>query len=312
MPIRLSKEHIHALLSQPSAISEAHEKVIQTDVFIAGSGPIASTYARQIIDNHKTATVCMAEIGAQDSPVVGSHHKNTIKPVSRFLTFFPVNVIKGALQPVSVPPSDTYISTLGGNGWTPSLTDVLITEGRNPDQDPRVNLGATAVTRTVGGMATHWTCSCPMPHEEERVNNPIPRNELDSLLEKAKGLLNVHSDQYNDSIRNQVVRAELQKRFPRRGITDLPLGVERRKDNKCYVTWTGADTVLKDTVKDPRFRLLTETRVTKLMLNDLPGDEAICALVRDLRNDRDVIVVAKVCHSLNMLHMIPDLPTGYV
>ncbi|PIL28620.1 hypothetical protein GSI_08662 [Ganoderma sinense ZZ0214-1] len=204
-----------------------------------------------------------------------------------------VNVIKGALQPVSVPPSDTYISTLGGDGWTPSLTDVLITEGRNPHQDPRVNLKATAVTRTVGGMATHWTCACPMPHAEERVNNPIPRSELDSLLEKAKGLLNVHSDQYNDSIRNQVVRAELQKRFPGRGITDLPLGVERRKDNKRYVTWTGADTVLKDTVKDPRFKLLTETRVTRLVLNDLGGDHAVCALVRDLRNDRDAIVVAK-------------------
>jgi pyranose oxidase len=70
-----------------------------------------------------------------------------------------VNVIKGALQKVSVPPSETYIATLGGDGWTPGLKP-LVFHGSNPNQVPMFNLKDFAVTRTVGGMATHWTCAC--------------------------------------------------------------------------------------------------------------------------------------------------------
>ena len=39
-----------------------------------------------------------------------------------------VNVIKGALQPISVPPSDTYLPTLGGDAWTPAVDQTLIME----------------------------------------------------------------------------------------------------------------------------------------------------------------------------------------
>lgn len=73
-----------------------------------------------------------------------------------------VNVIKGALQPISVPTGDTFHPTLGGTGWIASSTQKLVAQGHNPNQDPQTNLKAAAVTRTVGGMATHWTCSCRM------------------------------------------------------------------------------------------------------------------------------------------------------
>ena len=68
-----------------------------------------------------------------------------------------VNVIKGALQPVSIPPGETFQSTLGASGWN---QPGVVSKGFNPEQRSELNLRAAAITRTVGGMATHWTCSC--------------------------------------------------------------------------------------------------------------------------------------------------------
>jgi pyranose oxidase len=260
------------------------------DVCIAGSGPIAAAYASTIIENHPTATVLMVEIGSQDSLIAGEHHKNTIKYQKDIDSF--VNVIKGALQPISIPPSEAYISTLGGTGWSPGSNQVLVTEGHNPNQRPEVNLRASAVTRTVGGMATHWTCACPEPNSEERQNNPI--ENLQELLQEAKDLLNVHSDQYDHSIRHTVVKEALQRAYPDRGITSLPLAVERRTDNPDYVTWTGTHRLLSKALEAPtRFKILTETRFTKLVYSELTPDYIQGALIRDLRGNCDKLVLAR-------------------
>ncbi|KAG8985905.1 Pyranose 2-oxidase [Tulasnella sp. JGI-2019a] len=268
------------------------ENVIFTDVFIAGSGPIGCTYARTILEKSTTATVVMAEIGSQDSKIIGEHHKNSIKYQKDIDAF--VNVIKGALQVISAPPAETYIPTLGGNGWTPSSTDTLIFQGSNPRQQHDTNLKASAVTRTVGGMATHWTCACPIPHDEERVNNPIPKAELDRLLKSSQTLLNVHTDQYDGSIRHRVVKSTLIAALgTERGVRNLPLAVQRRADNPDYVTWTGCDTILGNVVDDKRFMLKPEMRVTRLIRDPTNPGEVWGALVRDLRKDMDIIVVAK-------------------
>jgi hypothetical protein len=46
----------------------------------------SSTYASVIIEEHPEAKVYMAEIGSQDSRILGEHHKNSIKYVSRPLS----------------------------------------------------------------------------------------------------------------------------------------------------------------------------------------------------------------------------------
>lgn len=38
-------------------------------------------FARHILENHQTARVFMADIGAQDNPIVGYHNKNSVKLV---------------------------------------------------------------------------------------------------------------------------------------------------------------------------------------------------------------------------------------
>ncbi|KAF8867769.1 hypothetical protein CPB85DRAFT_105397 [Mucidula mucida] len=262
--------------------------ILHPNVLVAGSGPIAAAYARTIIDKHPTASVLMVEIGSQDNPIIGAHHKNSIKYQKDIDTF--VHVINGALQPVSVSPADTYIPTLGGNSWQPSPQDVLIFQNSNPNQRREVNLKSSAVTRTVGGMATHWTCACPTPHTEELVNNPIPKAELVPLFERGKKLLNVHPDQYDGSIRHEVVKSTLKTALGKRDVENLPLAVERRKDNPAYVTWSGPNTVLGDAVKNDRFHLWSEARVTKVIERE---GMAKAVLVRDLATDMDVIVLVK-------------------
>jgi pyranose oxidase len=260
-------------------------------VFIAGSGPIGCTYARTILDERPSTKVDIAEIGSQDSPIVGAHHKNSIKYQKDFDAF--VNVIKGALQPVSIPPGDTYQSTLARAAWAPTVNPLVI-HGNNPSQSRERNLKAAAVTRTVGGMASHWTCSCPEPHEEERkeLNKVIPQSELKELLARSGKLLNVHSDQYDHSIRHTVVKERVEHFLPNRGVNNIPLAVKRRSDNPNFVTWSGSDTVLGEQVV--KIKLHTETRVTKLIFDKIHPRRVIAAILRSLNTNDDILVIAKV------------------
>jgi pyranose oxidase len=134
-----------------------------------------------------------------------------------------------------------------------------------------------------------------VPHDEERVNNPIDKAEFDVLLDRAKTLLNVHNDQYDDSIRHTVVKDTLQPLAKSRGVTSLPLGVERRTDNPEYVTWTGSNTILGNVPKDPRFTLVTEMRVTELIASTIDPKQVDAVLVRNLNTNDDELVIAKVC-----------------
>ena len=208
---------------------------------------------------------------------------------SSFRSAFTESFYKGALQPISVPPSDGFIPTLYGQGWTPPPGKPLVSHGLNPNQASEFNLKASAVTRAVGGMATHWTCACPRPHPEERENNPIDPQELDALLHRAETILDVTTDQYDDSIRHNVVLDTLKPKLGDR-VKPLPLAVRRRTDNPDYVTWSGSDTVLGNAVKSDRFTLSSETRVTRVLpFFDNPSTVA-GVLIRDLKCDRDIFV----------------------
>ena len=131
--------------------------------------------------------------------------------------------------------------------------------------------------------------------ERQILHKIIPQTEFDALLESAGEILGVHSDQFDSSIRHNVVKTLLQDdpAFQSRGVTDIPLGVKRRTDNPDYFTWTGSDTVLGEQVKNSNFKLFTETRVTKLHFDPftLKIDGAI---LRDLNTDTNIVVKAKV------------------
>ncbi|KAJ1304639.1 hypothetical protein OPQ81_005780 [Rhizoctonia solani] len=253
--------------------TQHNPKLVETDVLIAGSGPIGCAFARQIMDNTEDyeTNILMIEVGAQDSPVIGRHHKNSIKYQKDIDAF--VNVIKGALQPVSVPPVSTYMPTLGGDPWYPeekkdsdsshiNHDQGLVSPFINLHQKPEKNLPGCAVTRTVGGMATHWTCACPRPHADERGFTPLERpDEFDELLGEAEKMLNVEvtTKAFEDSVRHNLVKGILQESY--NNVADLPLAV-RREEGSHYVTWSGSDTVLGDPGKwGERFELRSEHKL---------------------------------------------------
>ncbi|KAF8593009.1 pyranose 2-oxidase [Ceratobasidium sp. AG-I] len=262
------------------------------DVFIAGSGPIGATFARIVLERCPGSKVIMCEIGSQDSKEIGMHHKNSIKYQKDIDAF--VHVIQGALQPVSLPPNkDTHMATLGDVAWRPPPKTELVQAAHNPKQSAENNLPGCAITRTVGGMATHWTCACPRPEPEEREKKPksISDGDFIKLLEAAEDLLHVRKDQYDHSIRHSVVKEALAKVFGKERVENLPLAVKRRDENKEYVTWSGTNTVLGEYAD--KLILRSETRVTRLDLNPANRKEIRGVLCRNLRTHEDILITAK-------------------
>ncbi|CEL59887.1 hypothetical protein RSOLAG1IB_09171 [Rhizoctonia solani AG-1 IB] len=270
------------------------------DVFIAGSGPLGATYARQVLENHESARVLMVEVGAQEGPIVGMNMKNAVKYQRDFDAF--THIIRGAMQPMSIPPADGFLSALQGDVWSQTKGRSSVGSPFNPDQDHTQALGYGAVTRSVGGMATHWTCCCPEPHDDELVQSPIERSKMRKLLQRGKELLNVRTDQFDTSVRHQLVKKALADAYQHRGIsvTSLPLAAERSKDNDTLVEWSGMNTVLgnyidaKDAHGRNRFKLLTECLVIKFEANPDAPNIIKSALIRDLRTGKEGSVGAKV------------------
>ena len=105
--------------------------------------------------------------------------------------------------------------------------------------------------------------------------------------------LNVKHDQYDMSIRHNIVKNTLASSVFGNRVHNLPLAVERRKDNPDYVTWSGPDTILGGAKKKFHPELLAEHRVTKVVEN-VASKEISGVLLRDLNEDEDKLVLAKV------------------
>ena len=136
-----------------------------------------------------------------------------------------------------------------------------------------------------------------IPHDDERIelDKVIPKATLNAHLERAATLLNIHPNEYDQSIRHNLVRKGLTEALaphPGRTFTNIPLAVQRRVDNPDFVTWTGTDTVLGEW--NDKFELLTETRVTQIGIISDTGNQIGYALLRDLNTNNDRLVMAKV------------------
>ncbi|KAI8970760.1 hypothetical protein BD414DRAFT_501994 [Trametes punicea] len=196
------------------------------DVVIAGSGPVGATYARILVEaGYKVA---MFDVGEIDSgPKIGSHKKN------------------GQLMPVSVPVNRLVADTLAPSSWQAS--SFFVRNGANPAQDPFRNLGGQAVTRVVGGMATHWTCATPRFNKAERPcivkdNEDADNAEWDRLYGIAESFMRTGKTQFDRSIRHKLVLDRLQEVYGKtRDFQQIPLAAQRRSPR--FVEWSSAHTV---------------------------------------------------------------------
>ncbi|QRV88044.1 GMC oxidoreductase [Ceratobasidium sp. AG-Ba] len=252
------------------------------DVFIAGSGPVGATYARKLVDAGLSVVMC--ELGATDTKPAASHKKNEIeyqKDIDRF-----VNVIKGALSPVSVALHNTFVDTLDPASWNNETP--FVTNGKNPEQDPATNLSAQAVTRGTGGMATHWTCA--VPHFLKGVERPVihPQQEdkddqeWNELYKGAGELIYRSETEFDEcSIRHTlilntlketpIVNKDIKEPNPKDGqgpssigVQDvnlaneppqngrvyrpLPLAARRLTNSPRYVEWMSAESIYEDLI----------------------------------------------------------------
>lgn len=246
---------------------------VEVDVLVVGSGPIGSTYARKLVEAGRS--VYMVDIGAQMSKRPGEHLKNSFL-YQRNIDLF-ASVIRGHLHVLSIPANDSPVMTLdpGAFQFDYSKYKGFVLNNQNPDQHPATNLPGAGVTYGVGGMTTHWTCATPRHHPTMERSDIYPADEWDRLYDQGEKILNTHRHEFDDSIRHVVVREALSNEFTELeepyNVQNLPLAVERRKDNPGFVHWTGTDTVLGPLADGPLdqdpFVLKEQHRCTRLVTN---------------------------------------------
>lgn len=261
---------------------------VEVDVLVVGSGPIGSTYARKLVEAGRS--VYMVDIGAQMSKRPGEHLKNSFL-YQRNIDLF-ASVIRGHLHVLSIPANDSPVMTLdpGAFQFDYSKYKGFVLNNQNPDQHPATNLPGAGVTYGVGGMTTHWTCATPRHHPTMERNDIYPADEWDRLYDQGEEILNTHRHEFDDSIRHVVVREALANEFTELeepyNVQNLPLAVERRKDNPEFVRWTGTDTVLGPLADGPLdqdpFVLKEQHRCTRLVTNG-DGSKIEYAEVQNLK-----------------------------
>ncbi|KAI0631442.1 pyranose oxidase [Trametes polyzona] len=209
---------------------------VQYDVIIVGSGPIGSTYARELVEAGYNVAI--------DSGLkIGSHKKNTVEYQKNIDQF--VHVIQGQLMPVSVPINKLVVDTLSPASWQAS--NFFVRNGSNPEQDPFTNLGGQAVTRVVGGMSTHWTCATPRFNKEERPrlvkgDDAADDREWDRLYARAEEYIKTGTHQFDQSIRHNLVLDTLKESYGQeRDFQQIPLAATRK--TPTFVEWSSAHTV---------------------------------------------------------------------
>lgn len=149
-------------------------------------------------------------------------------------------------------------------------------------------------------MSTHWTCATPEQHKDLERSDIFSDAEWAGLYKEAAGYLKTSRTEFDNSIRQQLVKEKLATAFdkmfpevvPKREILSLPLACKRNELNPDYVTWTATDTILGDTVNDPKFHLLSNHQCTKV-LHDPSSGKIIAATVKNLEEKGRIYVFAK-------------------
>jgi pyranose oxidase len=287
-------------------MAEAAERA-QVDAFIAGSGPIGAMYARQLVEAGKR--VLMVDPGAQLSPALGQHLKNSALYQRDIDLFAPV--IRGHLHIASVPSNNAPEVTLDPAAFQVDMERYrgFLHNNQNPEQSPYRNLDAAAVTYAVGGMATHWTCATPRHHPTVERTDLLTNEEWDEYYGQGEALFHTTQEAFSHSMRHQLVLdllgteyTELEAPYHAQA---LPLAVRRRDDDPRYVHWSGTDNILgplSTNDAEGRFDLRAQHICRHLGLS-ADGARIEYAEVEDLQSRRSLRIEAETfvvaCNAIN-------------
>lgn len=266
----------------------------QPVIAVVGSGPIGSTFARELLERHPRARVVMFEAGPQLTAVPGESVRNIPSPDekarARELSQGPQ---AGALRESLGIPAGTVVE---GMFTARQGTHLLDFGGEGAAHAP--TFPAAAASTNVGGMGAHWTCATPRPSGSERVDF-IDDAEWDALIERAEELLHVQSAAFADSAVGAAIRSLLEEAAGSDPApSTLPVAGDPQPDGT--VRWAGADVVLGPLV-DPssplaaRFELRDLSLVRQIVVD---GARATGVVVEDLRTretatvEADLVVVA--------------------
>lgn len=261
----------------------------ELDVVIVGSGPIGAVFARTLVD--KGLKVLMIDMGEQATRRVGDHKKNSVvvqKDISSF-----TNIVKGDLRLLSVSTSKEYVSR-DPSSWSPKKP--FRRNGQNPIQDDSVNLPASAVSRVVGGMGSHWTCCTPRQHDLER--SPLFNDHhWEWYYHRAETLFGTNTTSFDDSIRHRLILTELRDKLPdsrKSTVQSMPLACKTKHSD--YIEWSCSATILGE-LSAPgsthsKFQIWPNVQCMKL---DVAEGKVKSIMVKDLLNDpsRPFRIVAK-------------------
>lgn len=263
------------------------------DIVIVGSGPVGSAVARTVADEAPDLDILLVEAGPALSDPPGRH----VKTLPKAEDIARAQVLAQAGR-VSRPSQAGRIAARPG---TYLISDGVV----DPDG---TGMPAAAMSTNVGGMGAHWTGSCPVPGEGERISW-IPKHEFDTVWTDACGLLRVTQSAFDGWPLGAEVRSALsavfnEGRAPDRRVQPMPLAIEIGRSGERY--WTGTDVILGDVIERGAVELRAETLVTRIALED---HRVTGVTIRDRRGEeeyiraRAVFVAADSFRTPRLLHV---------
>lgn len=259
---------------------------LSTDILIVGSGPIGSTYARQLSDRDSRVRITMVDAGPQLTDSPGVHVRNIADEPARR---------RARLSSQGPPVGSPLRRRLARPG-----TFLLYSEESEVSKE--AGLPAAALSSNIGGMGAHWLCASPRPDVEERIPW-IPATEWESALTAAEALLSVTVDRCKSTARESVILRTVAGAFDSlpagRNVQLMPLACATLDDGTRY--WTGTDVILGRLAEDEsdRFALLPQTLCRELVVEDTMVRGAILEdLLSGARSAIRAKVVVVACDAL--------------
>lgn len=156
---------------------------------------------------------------------------------------------------------------------------------------------ASAASRTVGGMSSHWTCCTPRQHPLER-SNLFTDAEWKELYDKAETLFNTDDTVFDDSVRHRLVKKVVTEAVEKgRIVKSMPLACKRPSKEPPYIEWTCTATILGNLAdqglpENSKFDMKPQWQCDMLHIN-LHNKKVDGAIAVDLVKNQEWLIMAK-------------------